>query len=164
MDRWLGICAAWKGVGHGACVVAAGTAITIDLVRADGVHLGGLIVPGLRMMTSSLRQGTGDLDRLAGQLPPVSSGPSSVGRDTGSAMLLGAVRAAAALLMDCYADLARDTGAAAQTDLVLTGGDAQTIMSVLPGSLALNLRPNLVLEGLALDPPCFATDPSTMGI
>lgn len=159
VDRWLGICAAWRGVGRGVCVVAAGTAITIDLVRADGAHLGGLIVPGLRMMIASLRQGTGDLDRLAGRLSPLPSGPPSVGRDTGSAMLHGAVRAAVALLMDCYSDLVRsDVGSEAATDLVLTGGDAPALMAALPKLITPDFRPNLVLEGLSLDPPCFATD------
>ena len=39
-------------------VVDAGSAITIDLIGPQGVHLGGYISPGLRLMREALWQGT----------------------------------------------------------------------------------------------------------
>ncbi len=41
-----------------ACIVDCGTAITVDLIDADGKHQGGLISPGLTLMKKSLAAGT----------------------------------------------------------------------------------------------------------
>src|SRR5690606_2659551 len=46
-DRWLALIAARRIEPGAVCVVDCGTAITIDVMHADGVHLGGLIMPGL---------------------------------------------------------------------------------------------------------------------
>ena len=50
VDRWLSIIAAWSGGHNDVCVVGCGTALTIDLILADGRHLGGYIIPGTHMM------------------------------------------------------------------------------------------------------------------
>ena len=47
VDRWLAMCAAWQQFPGSLCVVDAGTAVTIDVVAADGAHSGGLILPGV---------------------------------------------------------------------------------------------------------------------
>ncbi len=45
-DRWMALLAA-AGIVDGDClVIDAGSAITLDLLRADGRHLGGAILPG----------------------------------------------------------------------------------------------------------------------
>ncbi len=47
VDRWLALVGA-AGLGVGDCfIVDAGSAITLDLLRADGTHLGGAILPGV---------------------------------------------------------------------------------------------------------------------
>ena len=47
VDRWLALLGA-AGLGVGDCfIVDAGSAITLDLLRADGTHLGGAILPGI---------------------------------------------------------------------------------------------------------------------
>jgi type III pantothenate kinase len=46
-DRWMALLAA-AGIVDGDClVIDAGSAITLDLLRDDGRHLGGAILPGL---------------------------------------------------------------------------------------------------------------------
>lgn len=159
VDRWLALCAS-HGTHPGvpACVVDAGTATTLDVVAAEGFHRGGLILPGLDMMAAALRQGTGDLDRLARQPPAVvqvagkTADDGWFGRDTAEAIRLGAVRATASLVDACMAALARELPD--RPRLVLTGGNAPMLLAMLESPA--EHRPTLVLEGLALEPPCFA--------
>ena len=66
VDRWLAMCAAWQKFPGPLCVVDAGTAVTVDIIAADGLHSGGLIVPGAALMVAALRRETGDLERAAG--------------------------------------------------------------------------------------------------
>ncbi len=58
VDRWLGLLACHARGLYPAVVVDAGTATTVDVLDARGVHQGGFILPGLEMMRSSLLQGT----------------------------------------------------------------------------------------------------------
>ena len=58
IDRWLVLIAARHFYAAPACVVDCGTAITVDLIDADGHHLGGLISAGLALMKKSLAHGT----------------------------------------------------------------------------------------------------------
>lgn len=46
VDRWLAILGAAALTGKDAMIIDAGSAITIDLLKADGRHLGGAILPG----------------------------------------------------------------------------------------------------------------------
>jgi len=46
VDRWLALMGAAEVTQQDAIVVDAGSAITLDLLRADGQHLGGAILPG----------------------------------------------------------------------------------------------------------------------
>jgi len=53
VDRWLALLGAAEVTRRDAIVIDAGSAITVDLLRADGQHLGGAILPGFN--TSVLR-------------------------------------------------------------------------------------------------------------
>lgn len=57
--------------GARAIVVNCGTATTIDAITPDGVFLGGMILPGLGLMASSLARNTAQLPQIAqdGKLP-----------------------------------------------------------------------------------------------
>ena len=140
-DRWLAMLAGY-GLAQGSCLIAdSGTALTIDLIDADGLHLGGYIMPGLRTMRAGLLRNT-DI-----RLPPVGEVESiALGNDTESAvrngtlfMLCGAVRMAATRL--------------AQPDaspmLILTGGDAALLERELSREGVVTV-PDLVLDGLAI--------------
>ena len=58
VDRWLAMIAAWQQARGAVCVVDAGSALTIDFLDSHGVHTGGYILPGLRMMERALLEGT----------------------------------------------------------------------------------------------------------
>ncbi|OBX38252.1 type III pantothenate kinase [Halomonas elongata] len=57
VDRWMGVLAGYQLAG-GCCSVDCGSAITMDFVLPGGRHLGGYILPGLRLMKESLQLGT----------------------------------------------------------------------------------------------------------
>lgn len=57
--------------GLALVVATCGTATTIDAVSADGVFLGGMILPGLGLMAASLAHNTAQLPQVeAGSAPP----------------------------------------------------------------------------------------------
>lgn len=56
VDRWLALIGAADMVEGGCMIVDAGSAITLDLLRADGSHLGGAILPGINTSMERFRQ------------------------------------------------------------------------------------------------------------
>lgn len=54
VDRWLAIIAAYDLCKQACVVIDLGTAITVDLVTQDGVHLGGYIAPGAALLRGQL--------------------------------------------------------------------------------------------------------------
>lgn len=155
VDRWLALAAAHACYRSTVCVVDAGTAWTIDVVRADGLHLGGLIIPGPALMREALLIATDGISAAAGLRAYAgdSDNPEEVwGRDTDACMRLGAWRAGAALVESCM------TGPGLRDEvvtLVLTGGAARRLARWL--SRPVRHHPLLVLEGLAL-PGMVAAD------
>lgn len=143
-DRWLALLAARREVSGPVLVVDAGTAVTYDLLLADGRHLGGLILPGMRMMRESLLAGT----RIPAVEPADSVEPWAA--DTGAAVAAASVQAPAALAERLRDRLAAAAGQA--PTVLITGGDAER----LAGALERPARPipDLVLRGLTLLPDC----------
>ena len=142
VDRWLALIAARHFYAAPACVVDCGTAITVDLIDADGHHLGGLISAGLALMKKSLAHGTDAL--------PFSdaSYPLEAANFTEAAIYSGTLLAAVGLIEQV---LAKQTQ---PLTLILTGGDAALIAPHL--SIKAIVDPDLVLRGLAI-----AADKST---
>ena len=68
VDRWYAMIGAWLKYKKAFCVIDCGTAVTLDVVDNDGQHLGGLIMPGLTMMRSALKQGAEGIETVSGQL------------------------------------------------------------------------------------------------
>ena len=151
VDRWLAVLAAHARDPSPALVVDFGSAVTLDLLGAQGVHLGGYIVPGLGLMRRALYQDT-DAVKVAQEFAPGMS--LAPGRDTASAvnrglplMVLGAVERA-------LEELRALVGGEAPK-IWLTGGDAAlfTTLAPLAGTLEHCLVPDLVMDGLALTNP-----------
>lgn len=75
-DRWAAAIGAWRRVGGDCLVVTSGTATTIDVVRAlkapdqrtfaEAEFAGGVILPGMRLMQSSLVSNTAQLRETDG--------------------------------------------------------------------------------------------------
>lgn len=60
-DRWAAMIGARVLSNTNTLIVNAGTATTIDLLGANGVHYGGWILPGLELMQKSLASNTAQL-------------------------------------------------------------------------------------------------------
>jgi len=184
VDRWLALCGAFSRYQAAVCVVDAGTATTIDVVSASGEHKGGLILPGIDLMQSALLCGTGNLALLATAADRGMGGEFSavelpqdafetrvvLGRETTAAIRYGALQATASLAGRCMDELCSGPSVAPGSGvLVITGGAAPALQATLfrlggfqgPGRRQghrLEFRDQLVLEGLALEPPCFTSD------
>ena len=144
VDRFLALIAvhqrlAEQGTAAPALVVDAGTAITYDLLAADGRHLGGLILPGLRLMRDSLLMGT--------QIPRYepTEADLSWAADTGEAIAAASIQAPAALAERLHRRLHQHVGIPAK--LILTGGDAERLAAAIERPV--EQIPDLVLRGLA---------------
>jgi len=137
IDRWLAVVAAYQAYQTSVLVIDAGSAMTLDLVSADGQHVGGYILAGSQMMREGLAHGTDAVKVDA--LDPVNV--MVPGKSTADAVNRGCLLTAVAVIEK----LAAQYPAA----LVITGGDAPQLIEAL--SLDNFHRPDLVLEGLAVD-------------
>ena len=141
-DRWASLLAVHAHYKGPAVVIDCGTAITIDAIAADGMHLGGLIVPGMDLMVSAL---TGHAPGI--QIEEADNQEISLlGRSTEAAVSGGVLYTAIALVERVFMDLQGELGN--RTNLLLTGGDATRILPLL-GSRP-EYVPDLVLKGLAV--------------
>lgn len=136
VDRWLALVAARHLYSLPVCIADCGTAITVDLMDAQGKHQGGLISPGLTLMKQALAHGT---EALQFNQSCYDIGPANF---TEAAIYNGTLFAAVGLIESV---LMKQPG---NTHLILTGGDAELIAQQL------NIQPivdgDLVLRGLAI--------------
>lgn len=137
VDRWCALIGARHRVAGDCIVVMAGTATTIDTLRADGEFAGGLILPGVRMMLDALHR------RTAG-LPLASGAYVALPTCTDDAIVSGCLSAQAGAIERAFAPLAGRPGACC----LLSGGAAPQLLPLL-GLPCLPVE-NLVLEGLAV--------------
>ena len=141
VDRWLAMLAAWSRHNQALCVIDCGTALTVDLIRADGQHVGGFILPGLSLMASALAgaaHGIHKRPQQALQLAP--------GRSTMACINNGFAVALAGLLERCCGEIRPGHGV--EPLCVITGGGAQQLLPLLPEPCI--HEPHLVLQGLML--------------
>ncbi len=72
VDRWLALIGAHHYYANkNIIVIDAGTATTVDVLMSNGQHIGGWIVPGVKMMQQSIIQGTANV--ITEDLSPSSS-------------------------------------------------------------------------------------------
>ena len=145
VDRWLGMIGAWAmAPGEPACIINAGTAVTLDALTHDGQHLGGFILPGMQLMQEALYGRTGNVAALAEAEPARVEGLFGV--NTAGAIEEGIALSLAALGERALDELMRHGGRTPR--IVLTGGDAARLLPRLQARA--ELVPDLVLAGLAL--------------
>ena len=118
-DRWVAMIAAYTKYQKAVCVIDCGTAITLDIVSAQGQHLGGLIMPGLDMMKNALYMGTRRIKPAIGDL-------CDLGMNTADAVTSGCYQ----LLVNGLQGLVVKHSAAVEGDLlcVVTGGNAELLV------------------------------------
>ena len=125
-------------------IICTGTATTIDLLSLKKEHLGGLILPGMALMSHSLHTGTAKLPDVFLTPTPLSS--LSLGTDTPSAIYngilasqLGAIELGKLMAHQQHIQLDM---------LLIDGGNAEILMNAYQGSEQMIFASNLVLKGL----------------
>lgn len=136
VDRFLGLLAA-RARGGAWLVVGVGTALTVDLLDAHGLHHGGRIAPSPTLMRESLQS-------RAAQLPSDAGEYQVFAADTRDALASGCLGAAIALVEHSREAASRACGDA--VPVLVHGGGAPGLHPHLSGAV---LAPGLVLEGLA---------------
>ncbi len=144
IDRWLAMLAAWREAGVPLLVASAGTAFTVDLVDGDGLHRGGCIVPGERLMREALHAQTSGV--AAAALLDLAAVEGTFGINTAGAVQQGARLALASLVDRAARVLEAASGRAPR--IFVAGGAAPEIAPLV--SRAVEVAPHLVLAGLAL--------------
>ena len=150
IDRLLGALAAdrLRWPDRPAVIIDLGTAITVDLLEADGSFSGGAILPGIAMAARALAEQTDalpdiGLDRL--ETPPV-----AVGKSTTSAIESGLYWGAVGAIRELLSQMS--SGLAMPPDVFLTGGASSQVAERLTTDSDRPVRhvPHLVLSGIAL--------------
>jgi type III pantothenate kinase len=123
--------------------VQAGTAVTVDLVTADGAFRGGAIMPGLGLSLQLLAAGTEQLPWIANGA--VSGLPELPGKNTSQAIAAGVhacLAGGATFLINRY----RQEFHRGDIPVIVTGGDAKVLQSFIqPPCLPLD---HMVLRGI----------------
>lgn len=143
VDRWINLVAAYKNYSYPVAVVDCGTAITLDVISQHGKYLGGLILPGLRLMRQSLLKSTPlsyqehqpfkfDTPKLA-----------FLATNTKDAIYSGSLYSLTATLEHFYMDFKKQ-----KLQWILTGGDAEILALALTYKPL--IKPDLIFEGLAI--------------
>ena len=135
VDRWLAMLAAHAHNEGALCVIDAGTAVTVDLVSAEGVHEGGYILPGADLMRRALSNETGRIDVNALEAPAIVPGTN-----TQACVTAGSGRAVVGAVESTMAEYPGHRP-------LLTGGSAGTLRDF---GLVATHNPDLVMEGLRL--------------
>lgn len=138
-DRWAALLGAHGGYEGRLCIADCGTAVTLDLLEADGRHAGGVILPGLSLARRALSLGAHRLgDPGEGPLPLLAT-------DTRTAIRSGTFHALIAAIDNFKA---RCDEAGGPTRGLITGGDAAAIAATLSGQWQVD--PDLVFAGMAV--------------
>jgi len=151
VDRFVAAVGAhqlFKGVPVWA--VGVGTAMTLDLIAADGKHKGGVIIPAPALMVDTLLTRTSGIRRRA--QGGASGAKGLLARSTRVAIRQGARFAAAALIDRAVAEAQELLGK--RPFVVVTGGESAAVRPLLKSPAA--GVPDLVLKGLAVlaqEPP-----------
>src|SRR3954463_5369516 len=136
-DRWAALIAARSLHNGASLVVNAGTATTVDMLSAEGVFLGGAILPGVELMRFVLHEHTG-------RLPIAEGRQSDMPRNTIDAIETGCRHAQAGAVERMYR-VFRDRAPAPLC--IVAGGAGRSLVDQL--SMPRRYVENLVLDGLA---------------
>ena len=137
VDRWAAMIGARSQYPGALCVVDSGTATTVDLIDASGVHLGGAILPGIYTMRRSLGKYTSALFAADGEMSPFSTNTASgIAGGTGYASV-GAIDR-----------LVYEAGQLVSSlTTVVTGGESAILESMMQAKVVRD--PLLVLKGVS---------------
>ena len=127
----VGIAAMYPG--RNAAIIDCGTALTVDLLTADGTYRGGFISPGLRMRFAALHEHTSRLPEC---------GPTEeilpLGTDTRSCIEQGVMQGMTA---EIEAHIARFEAKNDDLLKIFTGGDAKFFVKRIKNAIFANCEP-----------------------
>ncbi|WP_240095588.1 type III pantothenate kinase [Thermomonas flagellata] len=136
VDRFLALLDASEQA-RPALVVGVGTALTLDLLDADGRHHGGRIAPSPELMRQALHA-------RAAQLPATGGAYVDFAATTADALASGCTGAALALIAQALSDARARLGS--EVELRLHGGGGAALRPHLPAHVWV---PDAVLRGIA---------------
>ena len=139
VDRFLSLIAVHAQRKGAAVIASCGTALTLDALRNDGQHLGGLIAPSPALMQQALRAGAANLRHVD------DAAIVEIADNTDAAVASGTWLSAVALTERFLAKAADRLGATPR--LVVTGGGGGELAALLDRPH--EIEPDLVLRGLA---------------
>ena len=133
-DRWFAMLGARAYKPGPLLVIDVGSAVTCDLVAADGRHLGGYIFPGPTLMEAALQSSTQLVRYTDSPKPTVKPGQNTAECVTSgiSVAVVGAIKE----IGEQYPD----------HQMIFTGGGAAGLNAA---GIVGDWRPDLVLEGLS---------------
>jgi type III pantothenate kinase len=140
-DRLVNAIAGYEKLGGPCVVVDFGTAVTHDVVSADGEYLGGVIFPGVEISLEALSDRAAALPRIELVEPR-----ALVGKSTVDAIRSGMVFGYAAMVDGIIGRLREQLGEA--TKAIATGGLARTVVPFCDSLDAVDDL--LTLEGLRI--------------
>lgn len=153
-DRFASAIAAhYQFPEHDLVVATCGTATTVDAITAHGVFLGGMILPGLQLMASSLANNTAQLPQIALQAEPL----EVFAKQTDQAIASGCLHAQIGALWCAVQHLEQQRGqdkhvesSSQPVKLIISGGAAPYLVPQLQRlpNLQWQVVENLVLSGL----------------
>ncbi len=129
--------------GKPGIVLDFGTAVTFDILSEDNCYIGGVIAPGLRLMTDYLHERTALLPRVHLHEPT-----TAIGQSTEGAILAGAGFGYRGMIRGILDALRKELPQGDEARVVSTGGDAEWIVSGMVEIQAVD--PDLTLHGLRL--------------
>ena len=145
-DRLANAIAAQTYHGTPAIVIDLGTATTFDVIGSKSGYEGGIIAPGLNLMTEYLAERTALLPQMN---PHLSIPDDIIGRSTHDAMQLGCSLGFPSMIEGILNPLKKELAIkeGKEPKLVLTGGTAENLNQALDVDLPID--PILTLRGLA---------------
>jgi type III pantothenate kinase len=149
IDRLAGALAAnrLRDPNRPAIIVHVGSAITVNLVSADGIFRGGAILPGLGTSARALHDFTDMLPHVS--IDEILKQPPAVGTSTLSAIHSGLYWGAVGAIRELIARVSATLNIApAKPEVFLTGGAAPAVADQLDPSI--RYVEHLVLSGIAL--------------
>ena len=119
-DRLANSVAAYHKYGAPVVIIDSGTAVTFDVLKAPKSYAGGVIAPGLSLMTEYFTERTALLPKLTPEEPT-----SFIGTSTLEAMNIGTIAGFRGLIREILTGLDKEIPSHAK--VIATGGDAELL-------------------------------------
>jgi type III pantothenate kinase len=141
MDRYLSSYGSFCLAESHVVTIDTGTACTIDLMTADGVYRGGVIMPGLALFHRTVEEGLPELPSVSRTLPAEWPGRST--RESLEWGINGSYLLAVEGFIEKYTNELES-----EVTLYITGGDAEFLNYNLNPGIEMHYHPYLIFEGM----------------